>query len=159
MSRQRFIHPDLFSSDDFMSLPLGARLLWVGLFTFADDEGRGKASPTEFAWWVNSVQRGELTVLSKARFDFRWQDQFHLSIDPERAQEFHDATLPQDGAKAAHFCSMCGPQFCSMKITQDVRDYAREHGLSEDSAVQAGMEDMSRKFKDGGGEIYREASA
>jgi phosphomethylpyrimidine synthase len=74
-------------------------------------------------------------VLSKARFEFRWKDQFNLSLDPDTAQQFHDETLPADGAKVAHFCSMCGPHFCSMKITQDVRDYAeRERGMAEKSA-------------------------
>ena len=98
-------------------------------------------------------------ALSKARFEFRWRDQFHLSMDPERAYEYHDETLPQDGAKVAHFCSMCGPQFCSMKITQDVRDYAAEHGLESEAAIEAGMHEMSEKFVEGGGEIYREAGA
>ena len=85
-------------------------------------------------------------ALSKARFEFRWNDQFNLSLDPERAREFHDETLPADGAKTAHFCSMCGPNFCSMKITDDVRRYAREKGLNEEEALVAGMEEKSREF-------------
>ena len=94
-------------------------------------------------------------ALSKARFEFRWQDQFHLSMDPEKAIQYHDETLPQDGAKIAHFCSMCGPKFCSMKITQDVRDYAAEHGLDEEKALEAGMEDMAHRFVESGAEIYQ----
>ena len=93
-------------------------------------------------------------VLSKARFEFRWNDQFNLSLDPDTAREFHDETLPAEGAKVAHFCSMCGPKFCSMKITQDVRDYAKEHGLTEADALEKGMEEKSKEFVDAGGEIY-----
>jgi phosphomethylpyrimidine synthase len=93
-------------------------------------------------------------ALSKARFEFRWEDQFNLSLDPETAREFHDETLPQEGAKTAHFCSMCGPHFCSMKITEDVRKYAAEQGLSEEEAVQRGLEEKSREFVEGGAEIY-----
>jgi len=93
-------------------------------------------------------------ILSKARFEFRWEDQFNLSLDPVTAREFHDETLPADAAKVAHFCSMCGPHFCSMKITQDVRDYAKKVNLSEEEAVEKGMAEMSEKFKDSGGEIY-----
>jgi len=93
-------------------------------------------------------------ALSKARFEFRWQDQFNLSLDPEKALEFHDETLPQEGAKQAHFCSMCGPHFCSMKITQDVRDYAREHGLDETEALAKGMEEKSDEFVKTGAEVY-----
>ena len=78
-------------------------------------------------------------ALSKARFEFRWEDQFNLGLDPDTAQQFHDETLPQDGAKLAHFCSMCGPHFCSMKITQDVRDYAAKLGVSESEALAQGM--------------------
>jgi phosphomethylpyrimidine synthase len=94
-------------------------------------------------------------ALSKARFEFRWEDQFNLSLDPERARAFHDETLPAEGAKAAHFCSMCGPQFCSMKITQDVRDYAQQQGVSAEAALQAGMTEKSEEFKKAGGELYR----
>jgi phosphomethylpyrimidine synthase len=93
-------------------------------------------------------------ALSKARFEFRWEDQFNLSLDPETAREFHDETLPQEGAKTAHFCSMCGPHFCSMKITEDVRKYAAEQGLSGEEALQRGLEEKSREFVEGGGQIY-----
>jgi phosphomethylpyrimidine synthase len=96
-------------------------------------------------------------AISKARFEFRWEDQFNLSLDPETAREFHDETLPQEGAKAAHFCSMCGPHFCSMKITQDVRDYAAQKELDEQAALAAGMREMSEQFKKVGAEIYVKA--
>ncbi|MGX2033018.1 MULTISPECIES: phosphomethylpyrimidine synthase ThiC [Methylocaldum] len=96
-------------------------------------------------------------ALSKARFEFRWADQFNLSLDPEKALEFHDETLPQEGAKLAHFCSMCGPHFCSMRITQDVRDYAQTHGLKENEALTAGMEEKAEEFVKSGAEIYRKA--
>ena len=96
-------------------------------------------------------------ALSKARFEFRWEDQFNLSLDPDTARQFHDETLPKEGHKLAHFCSMCGPKFCSMKITQDVRDYAREHGLAKvDDALAKGMEAKAKEFRAGGGEVYRE---
>ena len=93
-------------------------------------------------------------ALSKARFEFRWEDQFNLSLDPEKALEFHDETLPKDSAKVAHFCSMCGPHFCSMKITQDVRDYAEQKGVEEKQALKEGMKEMSDTFIEKGGEIY-----
>ncbi|EMD83072.1 phosphomethylpyrimidine synthase ThiC [Pacificimonas flava] len=93
-------------------------------------------------------------ALSRARFDFRWRDQFNLSLDPETAEHFHDQTLPAEGAKTAHFCSMCGPKFCSMKITQDVRDYAAKLNTDEMTAAEEGMKDMSEKFKDEGAELY-----
>lgn len=93
-------------------------------------------------------------ALSKARFEFRWEDQFNLSLDPERAREFHDETLPKESAKVAHFCSMCGPKFCSMKITQDVRDYADEHGINVEAAIPEGMKEKSEEFAEGGGTIY-----
>jgi len=93
-------------------------------------------------------------ALSKARFEFRWEDQFNLSLDPELARSYHDETLPQEGAKTAHFCSMCGPQFCSMKITEEVRRYAAEKGLNEDAALAAGMEEKSREFVSQGAEVY-----
>jgi phosphomethylpyrimidine synthase len=96
-------------------------------------------------------------ALSKARFEFRWADQFNLSLDPEKALEFHDETLPQEGAKLAHFCSMCGPHFCSMKITQDVREYALTHGLETAQALEAGMEEMAEEFVKTGAEIYHKA--
>jgi phosphomethylpyrimidine synthase len=94
-------------------------------------------------------------ALSKARFEFRWQDQFNLSLDPDRAREFHDETLPQEGAKTAHFCSMCGPHFCSMKITEDVRVFAQAQGVSEQDALETGMLEKSREFQEAGAEIYR----
>ena len=96
-------------------------------------------------------------ALSKARFEFRWEDQFNLSLDPTTAREFHDETLPQDGAKTAHFCSMCGPHFCSMKITEDVRKYAAEQGLAEEQALKSGMEQKAREFVEKGAEIYTKA--
>jgi len=96
-------------------------------------------------------------ALSKARFEFRWEDQFNLSLDPERARAFHDETLPAEGAKVAHFCSMCGPQFCSMKITQEVRDFAEKQGMSEDAALQAGLDEKSEEFKKAGSQLYRQA--
>ncbi|MFO1476849.1 MAG: phosphomethylpyrimidine synthase ThiC [Verrucomicrobiota bacterium] len=96
-------------------------------------------------------------ALSKARFEFRWEDQFNLSLDPVTAREFHDATLPQDGAKTAHFCSMCGPHFCSMKITEDVRKYAEEQGMSGEEALKRGMEEKSKEFVQKGAEVYSKA--
>ncbi len=94
-------------------------------------------------------------ALSQARFEFRWQDQFNLSLDPETAKDFHDETLPAEGAKVAHFCSMCGPHFCSMKITQDVRDYAEQKQLDAQAALEAGMKEKAEEFKQSGAEIYR----
>ena len=94
-------------------------------------------------------------ALSKARFEFRWEDQFNLSLDPETAKEFHDETLPQNAAKVAHFCSMCGPHFCSMKITEDVRKYAQEKALDEETAIAAGLTEKAEEFKQAGAEIYR----
>jgi phosphomethylpyrimidine synthase len=96
-------------------------------------------------------------ALSKARFEFRWEDQFNLSLDPVTAREFHDETLPQDGAKTAHFCSMCGPHFCSMKITEDVRKYAAEQGIAEEEALKKGMEEKSKEFVEKGAEVYAKA--
>ncbi len=111
-------------------------------------------------------------ALSKARFEFRWRDQFNLSLDPETAEQYHDQTLPAEGAKTAHFCSMCGPKFCSMKITQEVRDFARNNPLpsageggaasaaqgegasSQDADAEAGMAAMSRRFHEAGSELY-----
>lgn len=86
-------------------------------------------------------------ALSKARFEFRWRDQFNLSLDPERAMEFHDETLPAEGAKTAHFCSMCGPKFCSMRITQDIREYAKEKGISEEFAIENGLEEKAKEYR------------
>jgi phosphomethylpyrimidine synthase len=94
-------------------------------------------------------------ALSKARFEFRWEDQFNLGLDPEKAKEFHDETLPQEGAKQAHFCSMCGPHFCSMKISQDVRDYAAEQGIGEQEALQKGMQEKAIEFVKKGSEVYQ----
>jgi len=101
-------------------------------------------------------------ALSRARFEFRWRDQFNLSLDPETAEAFHDQTLPAEGAKTAHFCSMCGPKFCSMKITQEVREFARlqeqkastEPALSAEASAEAGMAEMSKRFHEEGGELY-----
>jgi len=94
-------------------------------------------------------------ALSKARFEFRWEDQFNLGLDPDKAREFHDETLPKDSAKVAHFCSMCGPHFCSMKITQEVRDYAEKQGISEIEALKKGMEVKAVEFVKAGAELYR----
>jgi phosphomethylpyrimidine synthase len=96
-------------------------------------------------------------ALSKARFEFRWEDQFNLSLDPDTAREFHDETLPAEGAKLAHFCSMCGPHFCSMKITEDVRKYATEQGIAAEKALEKGMREKSDEFKRSGAEIYQKA--
>ncbi|MGB8353400.1 MAG: phosphomethylpyrimidine synthase ThiC [Chthoniobacteraceae bacterium] len=96
-------------------------------------------------------------ALSKARFEFRWEDQFNLSLDPETAREFHDETLPSEGAKSAHFCSMCGPHFCSMKITEDVRKYAAEQGITGEEALKLGMDEKSREFVEKGAEVYAKA--
>ncbi len=96
-------------------------------------------------------------ALSKARFEFRWEDQFNLGLDPDTARAFHDETLPKESAKVAHFCSMCGPKFCSMKITQEVREYAAEHGLTdEQKAIEAGFVEQSSRFKDEGSVIYKQ---
>ena len=94
-------------------------------------------------------------ALSRARFEFRWEDQFNLSLDPETARAYHDQTLPQESAKVAHFCSMCGPKFCSMKITQEIRDYAAAQGRSNDDARQKGMQEKAMEFRQTGGEVYR----
>src|SRR5271154_6973461 len=96
-------------------------------------------------------------ALSKARFEFRWEDQFNLSLDPETARAFHDETLPAEAAKLAHFCSMCGPHFCSMKITEDVRKYAEEQGIAESEALKKGMEEKSKEFVEKGAEVYSKA--
>jgi len=96
-------------------------------------------------------------ALSKARFEFRWEDQFNLGLDPERAREYHDATLPKESAKVAHFCSMCGPQFCSMKITREVRDYAAQKGLDAQHALTEGLAEKAGEFVSSGAELYRPA--
>ncbi|WP_221566591.1 phosphomethylpyrimidine synthase ThiC [Alkalihalobacillus sp. TS-13] len=94
-------------------------------------------------------------ALSKARFEFRWRDQFNLSLDPERALEYHDETLPAEGAKTAHFCSMCGPKFCSMRISQDIRNYAKEYNLDTKEAIEKGMKEKAEEFKQSGGNLYQ----
>ena len=96
-------------------------------------------------------------ALSKARFEFRWDDQFNLALDPERAKDYHDETLPAQGAKVAHFCSMCGPKFCAMKITQDVREYAKNRGVAVETAFEEGMDEKSREFRESGSKIYQKA--
>ncbi len=98
-------------------------------------------------------------TLSKARFEFRWEDQFNLSLDPVTALSYHDATLPAEGAKVAHFCSMCGPHFCSMKITEDVRAYAAQQGLSEEAVLGEGMAAKGSEFRAGSQEIYQSADS
>ena len=94
-------------------------------------------------------------AMSKARFEFRWEDQFNLGLDPDRAREYHDQTLPKESAKVAHFCSMCGPHFCSMKITQDVREYAKQQGIADTEALKKGMQEKSIEFVKQGAEIYK----
>ncbi|MDH2887919.1 MULTISPECIES: phosphomethylpyrimidine synthase ThiC [Bacillus cereus group] len=94
-------------------------------------------------------------ALSKARFEFRWRDQFNLSLDPERAMEFHDETLPAEGAKTAHFCSMCGPKFCSMKISHDIREYAKDNNLETTEAIEKGMKEKAKEFKEAGSHLYQ----
>jgi len=96
-------------------------------------------------------------ALSKARLEFRWEDQFNLALDPDKAREFHDQTMPKEAHKVAHFCSMCGPNFCSMKITQDVRDYAAAQGVTEEEALKQGLEAKAIEFRKGGSEVYRKA--
>ena len=96
-------------------------------------------------------------ALSKARFEFRWEDQFNLAMDPETARDYHDATMPATGAKVAHFCSMCGPKFCAMKITQDVREYAAKQGVGVELALSSGMDEKSQEFKDAGSKIYQKS--
>ena len=95
-------------------------------------------------------------AMSKARFEFRWEDQFNIGLDPEKAREFHDETLPKQSAKVAHFCSMCGPHFCSMKISRDVRDYANAKGIAEEEALKIGMDEKSQEFLQDGAAIYHE---
>jgi len=102
-----------------------------------------------------SQQRDD--ALSKSRFEFRWEDQFNLSLDPDTARSFHDETMPKESGKVAHFCSMCGPKFCSMKITQDVRDYAKEHGMDTAEAIETGMAEQSEEFARQGSQIYHKA--
>ena len=96
-------------------------------------------------------------AISKARFEFRWEDQFNLSLDPETAREFHDETLPAEGAKTAHFCSMCGPHFCSMRITEDVCKFAEEQGLTKEAVIEEGLKQKATEFTKSGSEIYAKA--
>ena len=106
--------------------------------------------------WSYPGAQARDNALSKARFEFRWEDQFHLGLDPERAREFHDETLPKDAHKVAHFCSMCGPHFCSMKITQDVREYAASHGVADAAAaLEQGMAETAAEFRADGSRLYR----
>jgi phosphomethylpyrimidine synthase len=100
------------------------------------------------------VREGSGRSLWEQTSQFRWEDQFNLSLDPETAREFHDETLPAEGAKTAHFCSMCGPHFCSMRITEDVRKFAAEQKLSEKEALRAGMEQKAKEFANSGAELY-----
>ena len=93
-------------------------------------------------------------ALSKARFEFRWHDQFALALDPDTARAYHDETLPAEPAKTAHFCSMCGPKFCSMRISADVRAYAEEHGLTNAAAIEAGLAAKAAEFSEAGGRVY-----
>jgi len=107
---------------------------------------------SDIDWRSRLARRGRR--LWEQPSQFRWNDQFNLSLDPETAREFHDETLPQEGAKTARFCSMCGPHFCSMRITKDVRRYAAEQGLSEEAAVKQGLEDKAKEFASAG-DIYQ----
>jgi len=93
-------------------------------------------------------------ALSKARFEFRWEDQFKLALDPRQRARSHDETLPKDSMKTAHFCSMCGPHFCSMKITEDVRAYAKEHGIGDEDALETGLEEKAKEFREQGSKLY-----
>src|SRR3989449_1954808 len=113
-----------------------------------------RAHPADLAKG-HPVAQARDNALSKARFEFRWEDQFNLSLDPDTAKSFHDETLPQDAAKTSHFCSMCGPHFCSMKITEDVRKYAEEKAVDEQTAIQVGMKEKAEEFRKAGAEIYR----
>ena len=97
-------------------------------------------------------------ALSKARFEFRWEDQFNLAMDPATARAYHDETLPAEPAKTAHFCSMCGPKFCSMRISQDVRDYAEARGMDPASAVEIGLKEKAVEFREAGSSVYRQPS-
>ncbi len=155
---------DIAPGYDHITSGIGAAMIGCGVITYkpaGHREGRW-----ESGWRVGA--RADLAkghpgaqyrdnAVSTARFEFRWEDQFNLSLDPETAREFHDETLPQEGAKTAHFCSMCGPHFCSMKITEDVRKYAAEQELSEDEALRAGMEQKAHEFAEAGAEIYSKA--
>ena len=156
---------DIAPGYDHITSGIGAAMIgWFGCamlcyVTPKEHLGLPDRDDVKVGWWTYKIaahaadlakghRRAKLRddALSRARFDFRWRDQFHLSLDPETAERFHDQTLPAEGAKSAHFCSMCGPKFCSMKITQEVRDYAA-----------SGMAEMSQTFREGGSEIYRPA--
>ena len=113
------------------------------------------AAPMALVMWSYPGAQAWDDALSDARFEFRWEDQFNLSLDPTKARDFHDETLPAEGAKTAHFCSMCGPHFCSMKITQDVRKYAAEHGMDAQDALAEGMKEKAAEFVASGSEIYQ----
>ena len=131
--------------------PAGSLRLAVSASLRLRDNALSKArfEPTEGRW------AAKFTRLACGQF--RWEDQFNLSLDPVTAREYHDETLPQDGAKSAHFCSMCGPHFCSMKITEDVRKYAAEQAISEEEALQRGMAEKSKEFVEAGAEVYAKA--
>jgi len=103
---------------------------------------------------IHETREWILRNSSKARFEFRWEDQFNIGLDPEKAREFHDETLPKQSSKVAHFCSMCGPHFCSMKISQDVRNYAAEKGIADEEALKIGMDEKSQEFLNKGAAIY-----
>ena len=107
---------------------------------------------SDIDWRSTATPQGR-RLLEQAS-QFRWEDQFNLSLDPETAREFHDETLPQEGAKSAHFCSMCGPHFCSMRITEDVRRYAAEKGIDEAAAIERGLQEKAKEFQETGAEIY-----
>ena len=113
---------------------------------------RSRRESSDIDWRSRSARRGRSLQVQASQF--RWEDQFNLSLDPETALAFHDETLPMEGAKSAHFCSMCGPHFCSMKITEDVRKYAAEHGLTDAEAIESGMQEKKKEFLDQGAEVY-----
>ena len=140
----------------------------LGLSNKKDVKDRGACARPPFAARFDSSRLGsgekdfaerkaERPRLRAQPSPFRWEDQFNLSLDPVTAREFHDETLPQEGAKTAHFCSMCGPHFCSMKITEDVRKYAAEQGIAEEEALKKGMEAKSKEFVEKGAEVYAKA--
>ena len=113
--------------------------------------------------WIADLAKGHPgaqlrdDALSKARFEFRWEDQFNLGLDPDTARSFHDETLPKESAKVAHFCSMCGPKFCSMKISQEVRQYAKDNDLTDEQrAIEAGFKEQSERFREEGSIIYKQ---
>src|SRR2546430_2579934 len=142
---------DIMASYD-VSFSIGDGLR-PGSIADANDEAQLADHAAELAKGHPGAQYRD-NALSKARFEFRWEDQFNLTLDPKTAREYHDATLPQEGAKSANFCSMCGPHFCSMKITEDVRKYAAEQGLAESEALEAGMQEKRKEFLEKGAEVY-----